>query len=317
MRNELLKILACPRCRGDLKIENPIYREDHIWEGNLVCKRCKISFPIKNGVPRLLVTDDRDLRFIARAYGYLFLAYFKRKFEISTLYGITEDEEMQKFFSALEITPQELEGKRILDAGCGVGRLIKNLSRYDAEIIGVDVHTAIEIPFQQSLTQKNVHVIQADLYHLPFSEKFDIIWCEGVLSYTRNPRKGFNRLSSFLKRNGKIYIWISGKSKHSFINYARKFFKYSYRYPPHLIYILSKFLALLYIMGAFLIKRKYLFRKYRYLSFIFYNALLRKYEHHLHISEIKRWFKDEGIKIIKISKHGIGITGIKVSDYNG
>jgi len=312
MRRELLNILACPRCGGKLKVEEPIYKRGHIWEGKLICRHCNSTFPIKGGVPRLMITDDDDMYFIARAYGYLFSAYFKGKFEKNTLYGATEEEEVEKFFSALGITPEELKGKRVLDVGCGAGRLVKNLGRYGAEVVGIDIHTALEIPFQQCLEQSNVHIVQADLNHLPFSEKFDIIWCEGVLSYIQNPRKGFSSLCSFLKENGRIYVWISRKSRRSFINRVRRFLKSSYRYPPLIIYIVSKLLAIVYIIGVFLVKRKNFMTKYRYLSFLYYNALLRKYEHDISLSEVKQWFEEEGLKVLKVSEHGVGVTGVKI-----
>lgn len=43
---ELLKILACPLCKGALDGEP---KADH-----LSCPRCKLSFPVRDGVPVLL-----------------------------------------------------------------------------------------------------------------------------------------------------------------------------------------------------------------------------------------------------------------------
>jgi uncharacterized protein YbaR (Trm112 family) len=40
----LLKILACPVCRGELKLK----------EEKLVCRKCGKSYPIRNGIPILL-----------------------------------------------------------------------------------------------------------------------------------------------------------------------------------------------------------------------------------------------------------------------
>ena len=41
MNKELLKILACPKCKGDL---------NHI-KTNLNCKKCKVNYKIKEGIP--------------------------------------------------------------------------------------------------------------------------------------------------------------------------------------------------------------------------------------------------------------------------
>ncbi|MEM2282355.1 MAG: Trm112 family protein [Candidatus Hadarchaeales archaeon] len=40
---ELLRILACPVCRGDLQLKR-----------GLVCRRCGRKYPIKDGIPVLL-----------------------------------------------------------------------------------------------------------------------------------------------------------------------------------------------------------------------------------------------------------------------
>ncbi|MEA1964055.1 MAG: Trm112 family protein [Candidatus Aerophobetes bacterium] len=48
---ELLKILACPRCKGEL-----ILRDD-----KLVCLKCKKYYPIKEGIPIMLVEEAKDL----------------------------------------------------------------------------------------------------------------------------------------------------------------------------------------------------------------------------------------------------------------
>jgi uncharacterized protein len=44
--NTLLKVLACPVCKGTLKYE----REKQ----TLHCAKCKIRYPIKDGIPILM-----------------------------------------------------------------------------------------------------------------------------------------------------------------------------------------------------------------------------------------------------------------------
>jgi len=44
---ELLEILACPKCGGDLELK----------EMFLVCNKCKLAFPILDDVPDLLLED--------------------------------------------------------------------------------------------------------------------------------------------------------------------------------------------------------------------------------------------------------------------
>ena len=43
---ELLRILACPLCKSDLKYSNN--------KKELICTKCKAAYPIKEGIPILL-----------------------------------------------------------------------------------------------------------------------------------------------------------------------------------------------------------------------------------------------------------------------
>ncbi len=54
MRKSLLKILVCPICKSDLDLNISKQQKNEIILGELVCKKCKELFPIKNGIPHLL-----------------------------------------------------------------------------------------------------------------------------------------------------------------------------------------------------------------------------------------------------------------------
>jgi len=50
---DLLKILACPVCKGSLEL-----REE---QALLVCSRCNVGYPIEEGIPNLLPDAGRPL----------------------------------------------------------------------------------------------------------------------------------------------------------------------------------------------------------------------------------------------------------------
>jgi len=60
MKRDLLDILACPVCKGDLEVK--IEKEDdmEIIEGKLVCVKCSIEYPIEDGIPNLLPPELRE-----------------------------------------------------------------------------------------------------------------------------------------------------------------------------------------------------------------------------------------------------------------
>lgn len=50
---ELLKILACPKCKGDL-----ILSEDN---KGLICHKCQLLYEIKEGIPVMLIDEAKKL----------------------------------------------------------------------------------------------------------------------------------------------------------------------------------------------------------------------------------------------------------------
>ncbi|MDR1850372.1 MAG: Trm112 family protein [Zoogloeaceae bacterium] len=53
MDPKLLDILVCPLCKGEL--------QHHQAEQELICKPCKLAFPIQNGIPVMLEDEARSL----------------------------------------------------------------------------------------------------------------------------------------------------------------------------------------------------------------------------------------------------------------
>ncbi|HNX08524.1 MAG TPA: methytransferase partner Trm112 [Methanothrix sp.] len=60
MKRDLLDILACPLCKGDLALEVFEENEKEIVTGKLSCKACKECYPIEDGIPNMLPPDLRD-----------------------------------------------------------------------------------------------------------------------------------------------------------------------------------------------------------------------------------------------------------------
>lgn len=50
LKKELLEILCCPKCKGDLDYDEPASR--------LTCKRCNHQYRVENGIPIMLIDDE-------------------------------------------------------------------------------------------------------------------------------------------------------------------------------------------------------------------------------------------------------------------
>jgi len=50
VRRKLLELLMCPLCEGSLELIVHKEEDGDIIEGFLICKRCNVKFPIKEGI---------------------------------------------------------------------------------------------------------------------------------------------------------------------------------------------------------------------------------------------------------------------------
>ncbi len=53
LKQELLDILVCPKCKGVLE-----YDKD---KEELICRKCKLVYPIKDDIPIMLIDEARKL----------------------------------------------------------------------------------------------------------------------------------------------------------------------------------------------------------------------------------------------------------------
>jgi uncharacterized protein len=57
MKRELLGIICCPACKGDLTLSVGKEDEKEIIDGKLHCAGCKKRYSIEDGIPNLLAGD--------------------------------------------------------------------------------------------------------------------------------------------------------------------------------------------------------------------------------------------------------------------
>jgi len=50
---ELLEILACPKCKGDIQL--------NASQDSLICDRCRLVYEIRDGIPIMLIDEAKPL----------------------------------------------------------------------------------------------------------------------------------------------------------------------------------------------------------------------------------------------------------------
>ncbi len=54
MKKDLMDILACPVCKGELKLTIEKEQSNDIITGSLLCRKCNHTYLIKDSIPDLL-----------------------------------------------------------------------------------------------------------------------------------------------------------------------------------------------------------------------------------------------------------------------
>ena len=207
------------------------------------------------------------------------------------------EEHWQLFYS-----PEEIKGKRVLDAGCGTGIFSIIFARNGAaEVIGLDISpgsltTARHL--KDNFKLDNVHFQQADMLQLPFpNQSFDIVWAWGTVHHTLNPWQAMEELLRVLKPGGSILLAIYTKTKITFLHeIIRKTLIKTPRktWPP-----LAKIMAFFLGPVVAIFKKREKSRQGEKLEELILDWYFVPIRHHYYPREIKDFLEQKGLTIEK------------------
>ena len=115
-----------------------------------------------------------------------------------------------------------LEGKKILDVGCGGGILAEALSELGANVTGIDAsENTIGVANSHSKSiNSNVRFIQNTIEEFIASnpdEKFDVITCLEMLEHVPSPGEIIKNCSDILKKDGDIFFSTINRNPRSYL----------------------------------------------------------------------------------------------------
>lgn len=228
-------------------------------------------------------------------------------------------------FSYLGYIPQDIfcgKNKIGLDAGCGSGSDMLNISQYGARIVGIDLSDALNITKKNVASRKSIYVAQADIYNLPFRDDFfDFVYSLGVLHHLPEPEKGFRALSSKVKRGGFAIVYLyedfscRSKPERVLLKAVNSLRVITKRMPKKMLYLLSLVATPLVILTcsipAFILKKIKLDKfseriPYRHslrfdiIASDIYDRFAPPIENRYSRREIEEWFNNAGFSDVNI-----------------
>lgn len=299
MAIRLLEILACPGCRGELSQSPQEFR----------CEKCSRTYPVIEGIPRFVDSED-----YAGSFGYEWIRHGKTQLDHE---GSRESEETFRLKTGL--TPVDVEGKLILDAGCGMGRFADVVSRWGGKVVAFDLSRAVEAAAKNLAGRKNVAILQANVFQPPFRDgSFDLIYSIGVLDHTPDCGKAFRQLPRLLKPGGRIAIWVYHTSD-TWGFTADLYRRVTVHMPHRLLHAICHLAVPLYYLDRIPVVRSLIWRlfphsghpkaEWRVLdTFDWYSP---RYQSRHSREEVAEWFRSEGLTEIRQLDPPTAVTGIR------
>lgn len=303
MRRALLAVLASPCCNSALTLSEEI--GDGVWEhGELHCSVCSRSFPVRDGVPDLVL--DRPRIGQQRSFAYQWSSRFR---------GAAEPEHLLwgKDHSSL---PYKLRssGCYYLDMGCGPGEIIRRvaLENPDVQAVGADITDCVFRAQRRNRDVPNLHFVRADALTPAFkSESFRYILALGVLHHTGDTRRALLAVLRLLQKSGTASIWLYPNEADLRASAARREYRKWKRYyfirdrlligkshklsPAALAFLCAVLSALLSPLGHLLElevpNRRQLYRSNRLLLF---DNLAPRWQDRPPKTEVMSWLRDAG-----------------------
>lgn len=207
MITDHVNLLCCPGCKANLELEVPadngsgdVVREDgHVMTGQLTCTGCATVYPVLKGVPRFIPPDN-----YAASFGFQWNLHNRTQYDSHSGSPVSRE----RLFLQTR-WPEQMPGELVLEAGSGSGRFTEQLVTTDATVVSLDYSNAVEANYANNGHNRNLLVIQANMFELPFpADSFDRVLCIGVLQHTPDPQGALASLCTVLKPAGMLAVDI-------------------------------------------------------------------------------------------------------------
>lgn len=220
------------------------------------------------------------------------------------------------------LVKKDFENKKVLDAGCGMGRNSYWTLSWGAErVTAFDCDTrSVEAAKKNLINFKNAEVFYKSIYDIDWNNEFDIAFSIGVVHHLKNPKAALQNLVKSLKSRGKLLIWVYSREGNGLvvkvINPIRKLI--TSKLPVRLTYFLSYFFSapLFVFLKIFRPKNSYLNQlrnfKFWHIHSIVFDQLIPDIANYWTKKEVEELMSGLGLKEFSVSRpsNGQGWTAV-------
>ena len=250
--------------------------------------------------------DSDDISNVATKMGSVerFGYEWSRYAELDPNYEI----QFRKWVAPLE--PSFFSGKKVLDAGCGMGRNSYWPLKYGAkEVVAFDFDKRTVEAAKRTLREfKNTHIELADIYSIPYENEFDIAFSIGVIHHLEKPELAIKNLVQVVKPGGIVLMWVYGYEGNEWIvRYVSPIRKaITSKLPAGLLHFLTYFITIPFFIFVKLapIKHSYFQQlkkfKFGHVHSIIFDQLLPQIANYWTENEAKNLLLNAGLKEVKI-----------------
>lgn len=120
------------------------------------------------------------------------------------------DAVMRRTLATANLVPEDLKGKRVLEAGCGTAEKTLYFAAFGAKATGIDLSSSSISIARESSKRLGIkaNLRQLDLFSLPPKPLFDHVFSMGVIHHTKNPREAFHVLARCVKPTGTLTVGV-------------------------------------------------------------------------------------------------------------
>jgi ubiquinone/menaquinone biosynthesis C-methylase UbiE/uncharacterized protein YbaR (Trm112 family) len=218
-------IYVCPTCKRELELGG----------GKLYCRACAVSYPIRDGIPDLIVekleeNSNRSLRMLGKRDSSLLLDFAASSYEkyiyppVCNLFGGWHSTSLKELARDVSDIVGSQDGV-ILDVACGPGTYGRRIASASRTIYGIDASMSMlrrGARYVERDCIPNVHFARAKVEALPFQAGlFDAAICAGSLNHFSDTVLALREINRTMKAGAPLAVMC-------FVVSSRGLFKYRF-----------------------------------------------------------------------------------------